>query len=286
MFATQELRTFFKGSPLSFIYKVPILLLATVIYTVYSVVKLSIRQLPIVFRYVLQCIVKFYENILVPIPFYVNDYLLLNIHYAVMTVCQQCDRCILRPIAHLIKILVTVKLPQLIEHVVNPFFICIVITILPCMIRGMRLLVTILEYSVIMTCVSLMLLTELIFNAVRWIFNCTRKLMFIIFISLARNLIYAYHAAKSIYLQYLLPWLTHSTVMFWCVYAHIRRTLLYLVQILQQFNRFCSDTIVQPLGHFVSTLPSLAVNMVAELKKVVNDAMHVVRQLIGQIFHH
>ena len=110
--------------------------------------------------------------------------------------------------------------------------------------------------------------------------------MFTIFVSLVRNWIYAYHAAKSIYLQYLLPWLTHSTVIFWCVYAHISRTVLYLVQILQRFNRFYFDTIVQPLGHFVSTLPSLAVNMVAELRKIVDDAMHVVRQLIDQIFHH
>lgn len=293
MSAKQELRTFFKGSLLSFIYKVPLLLLVTVVYTVYSVMKLSIKQLPIAVHYIFNYVVKFYDNILIHIPFYVNDYFLLNIHYllikmknTVITTCQQFYQSILRPIAHVCYTVVIVKLPQLIEDAVKPCYLFIVMYIIPYISQRMRKFLAMLKHYCIMLCVLLIQLSKWLLDKMIVTFYYMLRFLFLILVILARNLIYAYHVAKSIYLQYLLLWLTHLATSIWRMFTHINKMVLSLADILQRFNRFCFDTIIQPLGHLIAILPSLIVNMIAELRLHVDNAMHVVRQFMDQVFHH
>lgn len=290
MSAKQELRTFFRGSPLSLIYKAPLLILVTAIYTIYSLMKISIRQLPIVIHYMSNYIVQFYDTVLVNVPFYVNDYLLLNLHYVllrikniVITSYQQFYRSIISPIARIGYTVVMIQLPQLIKDTMKPVYLFIVMYVMPYISQYMKKCLAMSKHYFIILYMLLIQLFKRLFKLMKGFSYYILKLFFLILVNLARNLIYAYHVAKSIYLQYVLPCLTHLTTLFWCMSIQINKMVSSLADILQRFNRFCFHTIVQPLVHFMSMMPSFMITVGIELRKHVDDAIHIVHQFIDQM---
>ena len=121
--AHQDWRTFFQGSPLSLIYKVPLLLIVGLIFAVYSGIQALILRLPLLFRtllhyadvyydqilrFLVRSAIQSYEFLLRPIPFYLNHYVLPGMWNILFTLthsfvhgCQIVYRSVLQPIGQI-----------------------------------------------------------------------------------------------------------------------------------------------------------------------------------------
>lgn len=336
--ANQDLRSFFQGSPLAFIYKVPLLFIVGLLFAVYSGIKAFLLRLPHLLssllhyadvyydqllRFVLRWSRRFYEGVLRPIPSYVTNHVLPWMSDAMIIVIdsavhwtQLCFRSLIQPIVRitynfLLSLFVAVarRCSWFWLHCLKPLYPFIRDHCLPWLARNLLHLFRTVRWYFIETLLYIDLILRYLLQGVllpvyrasrtvivylaKGIYRWTRtivqhlvKYLFLLLAHLARNLISAYYAVKSLYCQYVWPWLTRLVALLWLIGEQIWTMVLLLTNAVQRFGQFFSNSILPALVQALSTSSSLLGNVWMEVKTSAYDAVQVVSQLIDGIYRH
>lgn len=334
--ASQDWRAFFQGSPLAFVYKVPLLLVVGLLFAVYSGIKAFVLRLPNLFlnilhyadvcydqilRFLVRWSARFYEGVLRPIPSYISQHILPWMQDAMLLVIDSathwgrlCYRSVIEPLAQisynfLRSLLVAVgrRCYWLWLHCLRPLYPLIRDRLLPWLAGNLLRFLRTTRWFLHQTIHSIdTLLRFLLHRVVSPLYRTSRTLivfvtngvdrwtrtilyhlvksLFLIFAHLARNVISACYAVKSLYREHLLPCWTSFVALIWLIGGHVWTILASLVDAVQRFSQFCYNSLLPAVGQALSTSSSLLANLWMDVRTTVFDAVQVASQLIDGIY--